>query len=135
MPVAIDEPAVGVKATGTVETVANTPGTRGVDGFHIYMGVRINPTPVRLEGFSVRLTIPIQSTKGTVTAVPVSALSLATDGTSRIQVQNNGALEYVAVRPGLSAHGYVEVAAEKGKLSPGTLVVVGYNSSENKDQK
>jgi peptidoglycan hydrolase-like protein with peptidoglycan-binding domain len=135
MPVAIDEPAVGVKATGAVETVANTPGTRGVDGFHIYMGVRINPTPVRLEGFSVRLTIPIQSTKGTVTAVPVSALSLATDGTSRIQVQNNGALEYVAVRPGLSAHGYVEVAAEKGKLSPGTLVVVGYNSSENKDQK
>ena len=83
--------------------VATTPGTRGVDGFHIYLGLRVDSTPVRLEGFSVRLTIPIESTKGTVTAVPVSALSLATDGTSRLQVEKNGALDYVTVKPGLSS--------------------------------
>lgn len=135
MPVAIDEQALGVRATGVVETVASTPGTSGVDGFHIYLGVRIDSASVRLAGYSVRLTIPVESTKGAVTVVPVSALSLATDGTSRVQVQNNGTLEYVAVRPGLSARGYVEVAADGGQLSPGQLVVVGYNYPEDKAQK
>ena len=49
--------------------------------------VRVDPTPVKLDGFSVRLTIPIKSTDGAVTAVPMSALSLAADGSSRVQVQ------------------------------------------------
>jgi len=128
MPVAIDEQALGIKATGVVETVATTPGTHGVDGFHIYLGIGVDSTPIRLEGFSVRLTIPIESTKGAVTAVPVSALSLATDGTSRLQVERNGALEYVTVKPGLSANGYVEVNPLEGKLAPGQRVVVGYNN-------
>ena len=135
MPVAIDEQALGIKATGVVETVATTPGTRGVDGFHIYLGIRVDSTPVRLEGFSVRLTIPIESTKGAVTAVPVSALSLATDGTSRLQVEKNGALDYVTVKPGLSANGYVEVSPLDGKLAPGQLVVVGYNNPAGRDAR
>jgi multidrug efflux pump subunit AcrA (membrane-fusion protein) len=97
--------------------------------------VRVDSTPVRLEGFSVRLTIPIESTKGVVTAVPVSALSLATDGTSRLQVEKNGALEYVTVKPGLSASGYVEVSTLDGKLRPGQLVVVGYNNPGGKDMQ
>jgi peptidoglycan hydrolase-like protein with peptidoglycan-binding domain len=133
MPVDIDEQALGVKARGVVEQVASTPGTRGVDGYHIYFEVRVVETQTRLEGFSLRLTIPIQSTDGAVIAVPTSALSLAADGTSRVQVQRNGALEYVAVTPGLSADGYVEVAAMDGMLQPGQLVVVGYKTPENKD--
>ena len=52
--------------------VASTPGTRGVDGFHIYFEVKVDPTTVRLDGFSVRLTLPIKSTQGAVTAVPTS---------------------------------------------------------------
>jgi peptidoglycan hydrolase-like protein with peptidoglycan-binding domain len=135
MPAAIDEQALGIRATGVVETVATTPGTRGVDGFHIYLGLRVDSTPVRLEGFSVRLTIPIESTKGAVTAVPVSALSLATDGTSRLQVERNGSLEYVTVKPGLSANGYVEVTSLDGKLAPGQLVVVGYNNPAGRDAR
>jgi multidrug efflux pump subunit AcrA (membrane-fusion protein) len=131
MKVAIDEQALGVNATGVVSTVASTPGTRGVDGFHIYFEVRVDPTPVRLDGVSVRLTIPIKSTDGAVTAVPTSALSLAADGSSRVQVQDNGALSYVIVRPGLSADGYVEVTPVNGKLEPGQLVVVGYNGSNS----
>ena len=67
-----------------------------------------------------------------MTAVPLSALSLATDGTSRLQVQRNGTLEYVTVKPGLSASGYVEVTPVKDQLLPGQLVVVGYNYPENK---
>jgi multidrug efflux pump subunit AcrA (membrane-fusion protein) len=132
MPVFIDEPALGIKASGVVERVANTPGTRGVDGYHFYLGVRVHETPTPLKGFSLRLTIPIESTDGAVTVVPISALSLAADGTSRIQVENNGALEYVVVEPGLSADGFAQVTPVDGTLGPGQLVVVGYDNPENR---
>ena len=135
MKVAIDEQALGVNATGTVQMVASAPGTRGVDGFHIYFEVRVDPTPVKLDGFSVRLTIPIKSTAGAVTAVPMSALSLAADGSSRVQVQEEGELRYVVVKPGLSADGFVEVTPSNGKLEPGQLVVVGYNDPKSQDPK
>ena len=135
MKVAIDEQALGVKATGTVLTVASTPGTRGVDGFHIHFEVRVDATPVKLDGFSVRLTIPIKSTDGAVTAVPMSALSLAADGSSRVQVHEEGELKYVTVKPGLSADGFVEVTPINGKLEVGQLVVVGYNDPKSQDAK
>jgi peptidoglycan hydrolase-like protein with peptidoglycan-binding domain len=135
MKVTIDEPALAVSATGVVQQVASTPGTRGADGFHIYFEVRVDPTSVPLEGFSVRLTIPIKSTNGAVTAVPVSALSLAADGSSRVQVQDNGGLAYVVVVPGLAADGFVEVTPRSGKLEPGQLVVVGYNQPKGRDEK
>jgi multidrug efflux pump subunit AcrA (membrane-fusion protein) len=128
MAVAIDEPALGIRATGTVEAVANTPGTNGVDGYHFYLGVRVESTSVSLAGFSVRLSIPIESTKGPVMAVPTSAVSLALDGTSRVLVERGGKLEYVTVQPGLSTGGYVEVTAPDGQLAPGQLVVVGYGA-------
>jgi hypothetical protein len=131
MRVEIDEQALGIKATGVVHHVASTPGTRGVDGYHFYFEVRVDETPATIEGFSLRLTIPIESTDGAVTAVPLSALSLAADGTSRVQVQRDGVLEYVTVEPGLSASGFVEVAPVDGTLSPGELVVVGF---ENPDE-
>jgi peptidoglycan hydrolase-like protein with peptidoglycan-binding domain len=126
MAVAIDEPALGIKATGVVKRVADTPGTDGVDGYHIYFETLVHETPTALAGFSLRLTIPIKSTQGAVTAVPVSALSLAADGTSRVQVHNNGALEFIVVQPGLSADGFVEVTPVSGTLAPGQLVVIGY---------
>jgi peptidoglycan hydrolase-like protein with peptidoglycan-binding domain len=130
MKVAIDEQALGIKATGVVETVANTPGTRGVDGYHFYLGVKVESTPVLLAGFSVRLTIPIETTKGAVVAVPTSAVSLAADGTSRVLIDRGGRQEYVTVQPGLSTGGYVEVNAPDGQLVPGQLVVVGYKTAE-----
>ena len=130
MKVAIDEQALGIKATGIVETVANTPGTRGVDGYHFYLGVKVETTPVLLAGFSVRLTIPIETSKGAVTAVPTSAVSLAADGTSRVLVDRGGKQEYVTVQPGLSTGGYVEVNTPDGQLAPGQLVVVGYKTAE-----
>lgn len=134
MSVVIDEQALGVKATGIVQTVAATPGTRGVDGYHVYFQVRVDETPTRLEGFSLRLTIPIESTNGAVIAVPSSALSLAADGTSRVRVDRDGVLEYIVVEPGLSANGYVEVTPVEATLVPGQLVVVGYGNTEEKSQ-
>lgn len=128
MAVAIDEQALGIKASGVVSMVAATPGTRGVDGFHVYFETRVDKTPLQLDRVSVRLAIPIKSTQGAVTAVPVSAVSLAADGTSRVQVETNGGLEYVSVTPGLSAGGYVEVSGSR--LGPGQRVVVGYKNPD-----
>ncbi|MBR0916275.1 peptidoglycan-binding protein [Bradyrhizobium japonicum] len=130
MKVAVDEQALGIKANGIVETVANTPGTRGVDGYHFYLGVKVEATPVPLAGFSVRLSIPIETTKGPVIAVPTSAVSLAADGTSRVLVDRSGRQEYVTVQPGLSTGGYVEINASDERLAPGQMVVVGYKTAE-----
>ncbi|MCS3929031.1 hypothetical protein M2175_004062 [Bradyrhizobium elkanii] len=130
MKVAIDEQALGIKANGVVESVATTPGTRGVDGYHFYLGVKVESTPVSLAGFSVRLSIPIETTKGAVIAVPTSAVSLAADGASRVLVDRGGRQEYVTVKPGLSTGGYVEVNAPDERLVPGQMVVVGYKTAE-----
>ena len=73
MEVAIDEPALGFKAKGIVESVAASPGTHGVDGYHFYFAVRVGETQTPLQGFSLRLTMPVQSTAGAVIAVPMSA--------------------------------------------------------------
>ena len=133
MDVAIDEPSLGFKAKGVVETVAQTPGTRGVDGYHFYFAVRVGETSTALHGFSLRLTIPTKSTGGPVMAVPLSALTLAADGTSRVQVQKNDALEYVTVEPGMVADGFVEVKPTNGTLEPGQLVVVGNAQASTND--
>jgi hypothetical protein len=130
LPVAIDEPDLGIEATGTVSRVAGTPGTDGVDGYHIYFEVLVDESPTTLEGFSLRLTIPVESTGGAVTVVPISALFLAPDGTSRVQVDNNGTLEYITVEPGLSAEGYVEITPIDATLQPGQLVLIGYEKNQ-----
>ncbi len=126
MEVKIDEADLGIKAAGVVTRVAEAPGTNGVDAFHVYMEVTVNETPTKLAGTSLRLTIPIKSTNHEVLAVPVSAVSLAADGSSRVQVQRNGSLEYVTVKTGLSAQGFVEVTPIQGALGAGQLVVVGF---------
>ncbi len=127
MTVAIDEPDLGITATGVVGRVADTPGSDGVDGFHVYLQVLVDEGyTTSLVGVSLRLTIPIESTGGQVIAVPVSALSLAADGTSRVQVDHNGSLEFIVVEPGLSADGFVEVTPVGGTLAPGQLIVIGY---------
>jgi putative peptidoglycan binding protein len=130
MKVAIDEPDLGLQATGVVSRVAETPGTDGADGYHVYFEVLVDETQVKLEGFSLRLTIPVESTGGAVTVVPISALFLAADGTSRVQVETDGKLEFLEVKPGLSADGFVEVTPVEGALSAGQLVLVGYEKSE-----
>ena len=129
MRVQIDEQALGIKTSGTVTRVADTPGTNGVDGFHIYFEVAVDDTPQRLEGFSLRLTIPIESTEGDVIAVPLSAVSLGPDGRSRVQRETaGGSLSFVTVEPGMSADGYVAIVPLDEDLEPGDLVVIGYDN-------
>ena len=128
MRVQIDEPGLGIKATGTVARVADSPGTNAVDGFHVYFEVRVDGAPPSLVGASVRMTVPIESTGAGVLAVPVAALTLSADGSSRVQRDNKGTLEFVTVEPGLSASGFVAVKPlSGGALQAGDLVVIGFD--------
>lgn len=131
MKVSVEEQAFGFKATGTVETVANSPGTNGVDGYHFYMAVGLDEVPSRnLAGISARLAIPTVTTDGAVLVVPTSALWLSADGKTRVQVVRGKTMEQVEVAPGLSAGGFVEVTPIDGKLEAGDRVVVGSKSAE-----
>ena len=132
MNVRIDEPDLGISATGVVQTVAATPGTNGVDGFHVYFATRVDKPPPNLVGASVRLTIAVESTGGgAALVVPVNAVSLAPDGSSRVERDKNGTLETVTVEPGLSASGFVAVRPVKGSLTVGDLVEVGVVAATN----
>lgn len=125
--VLIDEPALAIKAEGTISRIAPQPGTDGADGFHVAFSVTVPKPPRALVGASVRITVPIKSTKKSTLAVPVAALSLGADGASRVQRSVGGVISPVRVEPGLSAEGYVAVTAVDGELAPGDLVVVGFN--------
>ncbi|MFC5994847.1 peptidoglycan-binding protein [Pseudonocardia hispaniensis] len=125
MEVAIDEPALGITAHGTVEQVAERPGTEGLDGFHVFFSTAVAEPPPTLVGASVRMTVPVRSTGEAVLAVPVSAVSLAPDGSSRVQRAVNGTLEFLPVEPGVSGDGFVAVTVPGGDLKPGDQVVVG----------
>ena len=125
--VAVTEPEVGLKTTGTVTEVADTPGTKGVDPQRFYLEVAPADASAAVLGASVVLTITVESTGGEVLAVPVSALTLAGDGSSRVEViGGDGTPRFAPVTPGLAAKGMVAVTpGGGGGLAPGDLVVVG----------
>jgi len=125
MAVDIDEPDLGITAKGTVTRVAQQPGTDGADGFHVYFEVAVPQPPPALVGASVRMTIPVKSTSNEVIAVPISAVSLGPDGASRVQRAVGSQFEFVTVKPGLSAEGFVEINSASTELKPGDMVVVG----------
>jgi hypothetical protein len=124
--VVIDAQDLGIKTTGTVTFVASKPGTNKVDPSRVYMAVTPATGPVSLVGASVKLTISVKSSKGAVMAVPVSSLSVAGDGSTRVRVRRAGQTQPVSVVPGLAAGGLVEVRPEgSDSLGPGDLVIVG----------
>ncbi|MHB8669189.1 MAG: peptidoglycan-binding protein [Acidimicrobiales bacterium] len=123
--VRVEEPNLGITVTGRVTLVGAAPGTNGVDPQHVYLEVTPDQAPLQLVGASVKLTISVKSTRGQVLVVPASALSVASDGTSRVQVERGGRTTFVTVVPGLGAQGLVEVRAVGAPLSPGDRVVVG----------
>jgi peptidoglycan hydrolase-like protein with peptidoglycan-binding domain len=124
--VAIEEPELGIRLTGTVTDLATEPGTQGVDPGRFYLAVTPTSAPGSLAGSSVVLTVRARSSEGRVLVVPVAALSVAADGSSRVQVDRRGRPpRFVTVRPGLAAKGLVAVTPLRGRLAPGDLVVVG----------
>ncbi|MDH3302441.1 MAG: peptidoglycan-binding protein [Acidimicrobiia bacterium] len=127
MPVRIDEPDLGIEASGAVSVVADGPGTDGADGFHVHFEVSVPDAPPSVVNASVRLSIATESTADEVLVVPVAALYLTANGDSVIRVERDGELTTVAVRPGLTARGLVEVEAVDGQLVEGEPVVIGFD--------
>lgn len=127
--VVVDEPTLGIDTVGRVAWVAGRAGTNGADGFHVAFEVAVDRPPAALAGASVRLTIPIRSTRTAQLTVPVSAVSLGPDGGSRVQKSVGGRTEFVEVRTGLSADGYVAVVPGQGTLAAGDRVVVGFRAA------
>lgn len=130
MKVEISEPDLGIVTTGVVSAIADRPGTRGADGFHVWFETFVTDGPsaaTAVVGASVRLTLAIESSGGPVLAVPASALTLAADGSSRVLVERGGELESVVVEPGLASRGYVATSSTSGVgLTEGDLVVIGF---------
>lgn len=121
---------LGVSANGTVAAVAQSPGTQGADAQRFHIEITPADAPASIVGASVVLTISVTSTQGEVLVVPVAALSVAADGSSRVQRQTGpGAVTPVTVRPGLAARGLVEVTPLSAGLKAGDLVVVGSPST------
>ncbi len=78
-----------------------------------------------LEGANVKVTVPLQQTRGAVLVVPVAALSTDSAGTVRVSTVSGRDTRTVEVEVGLSAQGYAEVRPVTGSLRPGDRVVVG----------
>jgi hypothetical protein len=132
--VAIDDVDLNVHGRGMVVQIADKPGTNGVDPDRYFVSVVPGPevTPA-LAGASVVLTITVRDTGGDVLAVPVTAVSVAGDGSSRVQVDEGaGRTRYVKVKLGLSAKGMVAVEPIGGRLAEGESVVVGTTGVEAK---
>lgn len=134
--VVIDEPALGINARGRVTQVAGRAGTGGADEFHVAFEVVVPDPQAGMVGSSVRLTVPIRSTRTAELTVPVSAVSLGPDGRTRVQKAGSGGSggggaggdggpTYLPVRTGLSVDGYVAVTPLEGSLVEGDEVVVG----------
>ncbi len=125
--VKIEEPDLGVSATGIVTQVADRPGTHKVDPGRVYVSITPRTAPAQLVGASVKLTIAVKSTEQKVLTVPVTALSVGADGDARVQVQTpGGGSQYVKVTPGLAAQGLVEIRPVSGELAAGRPRGVGY---------
>ena len=92
-----------------------------------------DPAAIRDYVFSsARIIVDVASTGGEVLVVPVAAVSLGADGTSRVEVERQpvtddgpGLTESVEVEVGLTADGLVEIRPVGATLDEGDRVVVG----------
>lgn len=85
------------------------------------------PLDRALAGQEVRLTVEAGSTDGKALVVPVTAVSMGSDGKSAVTVvAADGTQRRVQVRAGTQGDGYVAVVpVGTGRLDPGALVVTG----------
>lgn len=122
----IDAPEYSYSSKGTVTFLADKPGLRGTDAQHIAIEVTPEDSFTQLVGASVRITIPTKSTSGDALIVPVSALSVRSDGSTQIQIESSpGLVRTVIVSAGLSAQGFVEITSSSGSVAIGDRVVIG----------
>lgn len=165
MPVAINIRDAGIETTGVIASIGvpestGDPGTGqgGDSGTGSGAGSGSGGSaPARLQVVvtpddptiladwvfsTARLSIAVSSTDGEVLAVPVAAVFVGPDGSSRVEVErvaatddDPGSTELVDVEVGLSAQGFVEISPLNGELEAGDRVVVGNADSGGTDDE
>jgi peptidoglycan hydrolase-like protein with peptidoglycan-binding domain len=122
-----DDTKAGSALTGVVASIADRPGTDGATASQTHVVVKpVSPLDAAQLGAELRVQITIDTSGGAVLAVPVSALTPKDGGVAEVQKRVNGANQPVAVRPGLSADGWVQIdPIEPSSLNEGDEVVIG----------
>lgn len=146
--VAIEVRDAGVTATGTVLSVGE-PRQQPGDGQDGGLGrpsgdsgrMEVVVAPTTDLGnymfYGARVRVPIDATDGEVLVVPVAALTIGPDETSRVEVERVAATadtaaetEIVEVTVGLTANGLAEVRpTDPGALREGDRVVIGIDTN------
>jgi peptidoglycan hydrolase-like protein with peptidoglycan-binding domain len=148
---------VGIETTGTVVDIRSpsaNPDPNNPDGGRSGSGASDDRLEIvvnaedsaRIRDFiwsSVRISVAVSSTDDEVLAVPVAAISVAPDGTSRVEVERvrargtrEGVTEVVEVSVGLAAQGYAEITPLRGaSIEPGDRVVVGVETGARQSRR
>ncbi len=108
---------------------SGSSGSSASSGSTAFVPLTVHPSkPLAsaLNGENVLVTVETGRTEGPVLTVPVAAIVTTASGTSHVTVVGaHGKQAEVAVTPGISENGYVQVTAVKsGKLAAGDRVVV-----------
>ena len=114
--------STGAAGSGSSGSTANPEGTP-------FVPLAVSPSsplPAALNGENVLVTVDTGRTEGPVLTVPVAAIVTTGSGTSYVTVARTGGKQaQVAVTPGISENGYVQVTpVTAGKLAAGDSVVV-----------
>jgi peptidoglycan hydrolase-like protein with peptidoglycan-binding domain len=124
--------STGSGSTGSASTGTAGPGNSGNatnPGATAFIPLTVHPStslPAALNGENVLVTVETGQTEGPVLTVPVAAIVTTASGTSYVTVAGaHGKRTQVAVTPGISENGYVQVTpVTAGKLAAGDRVVV-----------
>ena len=124
--------STGSGSTGSGSTGAAGSGSSGgaaSPGATAFVPLTVHPSmplPAALNGENVLVTVETGRTEGPVLTVPVAAIVTTASGTSYVTVAGaHGKRTQIAVTPGVSENGYVQVTpVTAGKLAAGDRVVV-----------
>jgi hypothetical protein len=121
--------AAAAAASANSANSAASSGGSGSSGVSTFIPLTVAPSkplPAALNGQNVLVTVATGRTEGPVLTVPVAAIVTSATGTSYVTVAGpHGAQRQVAVTPGISENGYVQVTpARPGALAAGQRVVV-----------
>ncbi len=119
----------GSAGSGLRQSGSSNSGSAANPGGTPFIPLAVNPSkplPAALNGENVLVTVETGRTEGPVLTVPVAAIVTTGSGTSYVTVAGaDGKQTQVAVTPGISENGYVQVTpAKAGKLAAGDSVVV-----------
>jgi HlyD family secretion protein len=108
---------------------SSSSGSSGSSGATTFIPLAVHPSSplaAALNGENVLVTVDTGRTEGPVLTVPVAAIVTSASGTSYVTVVGaHGTQTNVAVTPGISENGYVQVSpAHPGALAAGDRVVV-----------